>query len=65
MVGAYGNVGAVTFCTVYSFVDASIFFMVIAGAACLCFGLVQFMDEPSNQMHEIMPDGSVQLVESH
>lgn len=65
MVGAYGNVGAVTFLTVYSFVDASTFFMVIAGAAAACFVLVQFLDEPSGQMHEVLEDGTVQLVEAH
>lgn len=63
MVGAFGNVGGVTFLTVYSFVDTSTFFMVIAGAAAICFCLVQFLDEPSGHMHEILPDGSVQLIE--
>ena len=33
MAGAYGNVGAVIFLTVLSFVDASTFFMVIAACA--------------------------------
>ncbi len=63
MVGAYGNVGGVTFLTVYSFVDTSTFFMVIAGAAVLCLGLVQFLDEPAGHMHEVLPDGTVQLIE--
>lgn len=63
MVGAYGNVGGVTFLTVYSFMDASGFFMVIAAAAVVCFGLVQFLDEPAGHMHEILPDGTVQLIE--
>jgi NNP family nitrate/nitrite transporter-like MFS transporter len=65
MVGAYGNVGAVTFLTVYSFVDTSTFFLVIAAAAAVCFVMVQFLDEPSGKMHEVMPDGTVQLVEVH
>ena len=26
-------------------------------------GLVQFLDEPSGQMAEIMPDGSVQMID--
>lgn len=63
MVGAYGNVGAVTFLTVYSFVDASTFFMVIAGAAAVCLGLVQFLEEPKGHIHEVLPDGTVQLIE--
>jgi len=63
MAGAYGNVGAVTFLTCYSFVDASTFFMIIAGAAACCLVLVQFLDEPSGQMTEVLPDGTVQLID--
>ncbi len=63
MVGAYGNVGGVTFLTVYSFVDTSTFFMIIAGAAALCLVLVQFIEEPKGHMHEVLPDGTVQLIE--
>jgi NNP family nitrate/nitrite transporter-like MFS transporter len=63
MVGAYGNVGAVTFLTVYSFVDASTFFMVIGASAIVCFALVQFLEEPEGHMHEVLPDGSVQMIE--
>ncbi len=63
MVGAFGNVGGVTFLTVYSFVDTSTFFMVISGAAVVCLGLVQFLDEPAGHMHEVLPDGTVQLIE--
>ena len=63
MVGAYGNVGAVIFLTCYSFVDASTFFMIIAGAAACCLVLVQFLDEPSGQMTEVLPDGTVQLID--
>ena len=63
MAGAYGNVGAVTFLTVFSFVDASTFFMTIAAAAGVCFVLVQFLDEPKGHMVELDEDGSVQLIE--
>lgn len=63
MVGAYGNVGAVTFLTVLSFVDNSTFFMVIAAAAALCFVAVQFLDEPEGQMAEIMEDGTVHMID--
>ncbi|HBO96056.1 MAG TPA: MFS transporter, partial [Gammaproteobacteria bacterium] len=63
MAGAYGNVGAVTFLTVLSFVDASTFFMVIAGCAGLVFLLVQFIEEPEGHMTEVLPDGTVQLIE--
>ena len=37
MTGAYGNVGAVTYLTVYSFVDTQTFFLVIACTAVLGF----------------------------
>ena len=63
MAGAYGNVGAVTFLTVLSFVDASTFFMVIAGCAALVFMVVQFLEEPEGHMVEVLPDGTVQLIE--
>ncbi len=63
MVGAYGNVGGVMFLTVYSFVDASTFFMAIGGAAALCLVAVQFLEEPKGHMVEVAEDGSVQLIE--
>ncbi|WP_293266378.1 NarK family nitrate/nitrite MFS transporter [Neptunomonas sp.] len=63
MAGAYGNVGAVCYLTVLSFVDYSTFFMVIGGSAVVAFLFVQFMDEPSGQMAEILPDGTVQLID--
>lgn len=62
MAGAYGNVGAVCYLTVLSFVDYSTFFMVIGASAGVAFLLVQFMDEPSGQMAEVLPDGTVQLI---
>ena len=64
MVGAYGNVGGVTFLTVYSFVDTSTFFMVIAAAAATCLVLVQFIEEPKGHMHEVLADGTVQLIDA-
>lgn len=63
MAGAYGNVGAVIFLTVLSFVDASTFFVVIAGCAAVVFIAVQFIDEPKGHMTEVLPDGTVQLIE--
>lgn len=63
MAGAYGNVGGVTFLTVLSFVDASTFFMVIAGSALAIFCLVFFLEEPSGHMHEVLPDGTVEMIE--
>lgn len=63
MTGAYGNVGAVIFLTVLSFVDASTFFMVIAGCAAFVFIAVQFLEEPEGHMAEVKEDGSVELIE--
>jgi MFS transporter, NNP family, nitrate/nitrite transporter len=61
--GAYGNVGAVVFLTVLSFVDYPTFFLVIAGAALLTLGCVTLLDEPKGHMVEVAEDGTVQLLE--
>ncbi|MCW8904362.1 NarK family nitrate/nitrite MFS transporter [Sedimenticola sp.] len=63
MAGAYGNVGAVLFLTVFSFVTPQLFFLVIAGAAIVTLGAVQFLDEPEGQTAEVMPDGTVQMID--
>ncbi|MBD2858853.1 NarK family nitrate/nitrite MFS transporter [Spongiibacter sp. KMU-158] len=63
MTGAYGNVGAVIFLTALSFVDASTFFMLIAGCAAVIFVAVQFMTEPKGHIAEYNEDGSVALIE--
>jgi NNP family nitrate/nitrite transporter-like MFS transporter len=63
MAGAYGNVGAVTYLTILSFVDYSTFFMLIAASSGLIFLLVMFLDEPQGKMSEILPDGTVQLID--
>jgi len=65
MAGAYGNVGAVTFLTVLSLVSAQTFFFVIAATAVVTLIAVQFMDEPKGQMAEILPDGTVQMIDVH
>lgn len=63
--GAYGNIGAVLFLTVLSFVPPQLFFIVIAGAVAVAVAVAMFLDEPSGAMVEVMPDGSVQLIEVH
>jgi len=64
MTGAYGNVGAVTFLTILSFVAPSIFFMVIAGAAAITFiAIFFFLEEPAGKMTEVLPDGTVQMID--
>jgi len=64
MTGAYRNVGAVTFLTILSFVAPSIFFMVIAGAAAITFiAIFFFLEEPAGKMTEVLPDGTVQMID--
>ena len=48
--GAYGNVGAVMFLTVLSFVSVSVFFYVIAGYALLVTLSLAFLD-PFDKPH--------------
>ncbi len=64
MTGAYGNVGAVLFLTVLSFVSPQTFFLVIALAAFfVLLAVLFFLDEPKGHMMETLPDGSVQMIE--
>lgn len=65
IVGAYGNIGAVVFLTVFSFVSTPVFFVTIA--ACIFTAAVAAMtlDEPQSKMYEVLPDGSLQMVEVH
>lgn len=62
--GAYGNIGGVVFLTILSFVSPQIFFMFIAGAgAIVLFSIFIFSREPRGQMAEVMPDGSVEMID--
>ncbi|WP_415880161.1 NarK family nitrate/nitrite MFS transporter [Methylomonas sp. TEB] len=63
MVGAYGNVGGVTFLTVLSFVTPEAFFLTIAGTAVVVALAVQFIEEPAGHMAEVMEDGTVAMIE--
>jgi NNP family nitrate/nitrite transporter-like MFS transporter len=63
MTGAFGNVGAVTYLTILSFVDYSTFFMLIGASAGFIFLLVLFLEEPEGKMAEILPDGTVELID--
>ncbi|MBQ0753465.1 MAG: NarK family nitrate/nitrite MFS transporter [Gammaproteobacteria bacterium] len=63
MVGAYGNVGAVLFLTVLTFVNASMFFYVIAAAALLAVISLYWLNEPKGHIAEVDADGRVQLIE--
>ncbi len=64
MVGAFGNVGAVMFLTVNSLVDYDQFFMFIGIVAAIVFALILFfLEEPEGQMTEVLPDGTVQMID--
>jgi len=64
MVGAFGNVGAVLFLTVNSLVDYDRFFLFIGITAAFVLALIVFfLEEPSGQMAETLPDGTVQLID--
>ena len=63
MTGAYGNVGAVTYLTILSFVDYQTFFYVIAGTAVLGFIVLLSMEEPSGKIAEVNEDGSVTMID--
>ena len=62
MTGAYGNVGAVVYLTIFSLVEPSTFFLVIAGTAVLGFISLLFLEEPKGHMTEVDDDGNVQLI---
>jgi MFS transporter, NNP family, nitrate/nitrite transporter len=63
MAGAYGNVGGVIFLTIYSFVSAPTFFMIIAASSVIGFAATWFLREPHGHITEVTEDGVVQLIE--
>lgn len=63
MTGAYGNVGAVVYLTVLSFVSYQIFFYVIAATAFVGLVTLIFMTEPKGKIAEVNEDGSVTLID--
>ncbi len=63
MTGAYGNVGAVVYLTIFSLVDTQTFFMVIAATAIVGFISLLFLEEPRGHMAEVDADGKVQLID--
>ncbi|MDX8391293.1 MAG: MFS transporter [Mariprofundaceae bacterium] len=65
LVGAYGNIGAVLFLTVFSLVSASSFFMVIAAGIAFAAVCSMLLDEPKGTMVEVLPDGTIEHIEIH
>ncbi len=67
MVGAYGNVGAVSFLTVLSFVSNQAFFLTISGCAVFCLLASLFLKEPKGSFadthhDEVEPEDSKKSV---
>jgi MFS transporter, NNP family, nitrate/nitrite transporter len=65
IVGAYGNIGAVLFLTVFSFVSTPVFLLTIAAAIALAAVAAMWLDEPKSTLFEVLPDGTVQMIEVH
>ena len=62
MTGAYGNVGAVFYLTLYSIVSTQIFFYAIAITAVIGFMALFLMEEPKGHIAEVDEDGKVTLI---
>ncbi|WP_031435299.1 MFS transporter [Methylomarinum vadi] len=63
IVGAYGNAGTILFLVILTFVPASSFFLILALFCLLSLGAVVFLDEPKSVITEIMPDGTLAVIE--
>ena len=64
IVGAYGNVGGVLFLTAYSFLSAQSFFMLAGFMGIISLIMVlALIEEPKGQITEVMPDGSVAMID--
>ena len=64
MTGAFGNIGGVLFLIVLSIVAPSTFFMAIGAIGLLTFILIALvLKEPKGQMTEVMPDGTVHMID--
>ena len=62
--GAYGNIGSAVYLLIFTFTDAPKLFLIIAATCVVVAVLIQlFMDEPRGQIAEMLPDGSVQLID--
>ena len=63
MVGAFGATGSVLFLTVNSLVDYDQFFMLIGIVSTVVLVIiVLLLDEPKNQMTEVLDDGTVEII---
>ncbi len=63
MAGAYGNVGAVVYLTIFSYVDYATFFYMIGGTALIGLVSVMFLAEPKGHLTEVDEDGNVHHIQ--
>jgi NNP family nitrate/nitrite transporter-like MFS transporter len=63
LAGAYGNVGALFFLTMNTFIDIHMFFFMLAGAAAIGLVFVQFLKEPKGHVVEVNEDGTLHKIE--
>jgi NNP family nitrate/nitrite transporter-like MFS transporter len=63
LAGAYGNVGALFFLTMNTFIDIQMFFWMLAAAAAIGLVFVQFLKEPKGHVVEVNEDGSLHKIE--
>ena len=63
MTGAYGNIGAVCYLTIFAFVGYEAFFAIIGVSAVIGFLTLFFLEEPRGHMAEVRDDGTVELIE--
>src|SRR5882724_7090723 len=62
--GAFGNVGGVLFLALYSLMSIQVFFVICGLCAAVVLVLVYlFVEEPTGQISEVMPDGSVMMID--
>jgi NNP family nitrate/nitrite transporter-like MFS transporter len=55
----------VAFLLVFSFVSPSVFFATIGAGIAFAACCSLFLDEPKKTMAEVMPDGTVQMIDVH
>lgn len=63
MAGAYGNVGAVVYLTILSYVEYSTFFYMIGATALVGLVAVMFLAEPKGHLTEVDEDGNVHHIQ--
>lgn len=63
IVGAYGNAGAILFLTLLTFISGTAFFQVLAICSLFFIAAVVCLEEPRSFITQIMPDGTLAVIE--